>query len=272
VKGDASQLQQVVMNLVMNGAEAIGEERGAVTVKTWLKEADETWLRPVLPGTDLRAGKYVVLEVTDTGCGMNEATLTKIFDPFFTTKFTGRGLGLAAVQGIVRSHLGGLTVDTAPGKGSRFMVLLPLPKEPRPPLQEAKAQEDLLRGSGHLLLVEDDEVLRQSAQAVLESHGYTVTVACDGEEAVNIFSRAPYAFDLVFADLTMTVMNGEKLFQWLQIFRPGVPVILTGRFQSKTALPQLVGNGLVGFLQKPYTPDELGAKIKAALSGDATLR
>jgi PAS domain S-box-containing protein len=265
IEGDAGQLQQVIMNLVLNGAEAIGAAGGSVVVLIGPRQVDELCLRTVLAGSLLAAGRYTVLEVRDTGCGMDEATQAKIFDPFFTTKFSGRGLGLAAVMGIVREHRGALKVYSAPGQGSTFKVLFPVLTEPAPALRGDESAQSL-RGSGHILVADDEELIRTFAKAALEHFGYTVTLARDGREAVNLFDRSPDAFDLVFLDLTMPVINGEEVFRHLQTARPGLPVLLSSGYNENAAVRQFAGKGLAGFIQKPYSTRSLAERIKATLS------
>ena len=265
IEGDAGQLQQVIMNLVLNGAEAIGDAGGSVIVRTGPQEVDDLYVRAALPGWPLAAGRYAALEVHDTGCGMDEATQARIFDPFFTTKVKGRGLGLAAVIGIVRGHRGALRVYSAPGQGSAFKVLLPAFAEPSPSLREDESVRSL-QGSGRVLVADDEELIRTFAKAALEHFGYTVTLARDGQEAVDLFTRDPKAFDLVFLDFTMPVMNGEEVFRHLQIARPGVPVLLSSGFNETSAVRHFAGKGLAGFIQKPYSTRSLAERVKATLS------
>jgi two-component system cell cycle sensor histidine kinase/response regulator CckA len=265
VEGDAGQLQQVIMNLVINGAEAIGEDRGTVIVRTWMQDADDAYLQTAFSNSGLLSGRYVALEVNDTGIGMDAATVTKIFDPFFTTKFTGRGLGLAAVQGIVRSHHGALKVYSTSGVGTSFKILLPAAGA-SVLAAAGEALPDPLQGRGRVLVIEDDEMIREVAKRTMENYGYSVSVAGDGQEGIDVFARTPDAFQLVFLDLTMPVLNGEEVFQRLQAIRPGVPVLLTSGFNANTALRHFTGKGLAGFLQKPYTAAQLGEKVKAAIS------
>src|SRR5262245_42968841 len=170
VEGDSSQLQQLVMNLVINGAEAIGEGAGSVMVTTGVREVREEGERHAIPPTDIQPGRYVFLEVRDNGVGMDEHTLSKIFDPFFTTKFTGRGLGLAAALGIVRGHRGGMEVESAPGQGATFRVYLPVLTAADGAKRDASRGENL-SGTGMILFVDDEEVVRNVAQNALERYG-----------------------------------------------------------------------------------------------------
>ncbi len=265
IESDAGQLQQVVMNLVINGAEAIGEKGGTVIVRTGKQEADELYLRTMLTGLPLATGWYATLDVDDSGCGMDEMTQTKIFDPFFTTKLTGRGLGLAAVAGIVRAHRGALKVHSAPGQGSTFKIIFPIRPETAPSLPREKAAASL-QGSGRVLIADDEELIRTYATAALEHFGYTVTTARDGQEAVDLFARDPSAFDLIFLDLTMPVMNGQEAVRRLLALRPGIPVILSSGLNEALAVRHFAGDSLAGFIQKPYSTRSLGEKIKAILS------
>ena len=264
VEGDVSQLQQVIMNLVINGAEAIGNESGTVTVKTWIEDNDGHSLHTAVPSPNWTPGPSVALEVIDTGSGMNEETLSKIFDPFFTTKFTGRGLGLASVQGIIRRHHGTLEVSSTLGRGSRFRVLLPATSK-RGSFTAGEKPIDPLQGHGHLLVVEDDQEIRRFVLSVLEQYGYSVEMAHNGRQAVEIFARNPAAFQLVFMDLTMPVMNGEEALRHLRIIRPGIPILLTSGYDSNAAIRDLTGQGVIGFIQKPFTARKLAEKIKESL-------
>lgn len=272
VEGDPGQIQQVVMNLVMNAAEAIGEENGTVTVRTWLQEVDELYRKTVLAGSELSVGKYAVLEVHDTGSGMDEATMAQIFDPFFTTKKTGRGLGLAAVMGIVRSHKGALKVYSTPGQGTTFKFLLPASglKSTGPvviPAEGIRASE--IREN--VLIADDDDLIRGFASAALEHFGYQVVVARDGEEAIRLFQSAPDYFAVVIADLTMPHMNGEELFRRIQLLRPGTPVLLTSGYHEAAAIRHFAGKGLAGFMQKPYSAVDLAKKVRGVIDRAAKM-
>ena len=267
VQGDSGKLQQVFINLIINAAEAIGEKNGTVIARSGLQVADEMYLQSMFTGCDVQPGQFVLVEVHDTGCGMDEATQAKIFDPFFTTKFTGRGLGLAAVQGIVRSHGGALKVYSKPGEGSTFKLLLPVLPGDMVPIDDPEiASAEPLRGQGHLLVVDDDELIGRFAQNTLLHYGYSVNMARSGLEALEIFSRTPDAFRLVLLDLTMPCMSGEETYRKLRKIRPHVSVLLTSGFSEQAAVRHFAGKGLVGFIQKPYTARQLAEKVKAALS------
>jgi CheY-like chemotaxis protein len=270
IEADAGQIQQIVMNLVINGAEAIGEDRpGTVFLSTRTQDVDENYIRTAFPGENLPPGKYVSLEVHDTGCGMDRATMARIFDPFFTTKFTGRGLGLAAVMGIVRGHKGALRVYSTPGQGSTCKVLFPAAAAavPRPsvPIREAS----LSRGTETILVVDDEDIVRQAARNALERYGYTVRTAQDGAEAVEIFSREMDRIGLVLLDLTMPFMAGEETLAKLRAVSPDVRVLLSSGFNEVEAVRRFIGKGLAGFIQKPYSAVDLARRVRQALDEPA---
>jgi signal transduction histidine kinase/ActR/RegA family two-component response regulator len=261
--GDPSQIQQVIMNLVINAAEAIGPDcSGTVLVQTDVEQVNAGSFRGALVAENPVPGKYVYLEVRDTGCGIDQAELTKIFDPFFTTKFMGRGLGLAAVQGIVRGHKGMLKVDSVPGDGSTFRVLFPA-TEDAPVRPQPQMQPKDLTGTGTILVVDDEEIVRKVARNALESYGYTVILAENGQIAIDLFRGMADQFAAVLLDMTMPVMGGEETLRHLQRIHPRVKVILTSGYNEVDAIRRFTGAGLAGFLQKPYTAGRLAEKIKA---------
>ena len=265
VEADSAQLQQVIMNLVINGAEAIGDSVGAVIVRTWLQDADAAYIRTVFGNSELRPGKYVALEVHDTGSGMDEETRAKIFDPFFSTKFAGRGLGLAAVLGIIRGHNGAIKVYSAPGEGSTFKILLPAAGQSASELKSVDAAKPA-RGQGTILVVDDEEVVREFAKAALEHYGYRVLLANNGQQAVERFAAESPAIRLVLLDHTMPVMGGEEAFRRIRMIRSDVPVLLSSGFNESEALNYFSGKGLAGFLQKPCTVRQLVDKISGILN------
>jgi PAS domain S-box-containing protein len=262
IEGDSGQLQQLIMNLVINGAEAIGSETGVVTVSTRLREIDANYVRDNRAGDTIPPGLYVLLEVHDNGVGMDAATQARIFDPFFTTKFTGRGLGLAAVLGIVRGHKGALTVYSQPGSGTTFKVFLPVLTAPQPPA--AAVSDSEFRGQATILVVDDESVVRNTVKAALERYGYTVILADGGEQAVTILQEAEHAIALALLDMTMPTVSGEETLRRLLSIQPDLPVIATSGYNEVEALRRF-GDGLSGFIQKPFTPRRLAEKIRTVL-------
>ena len=248
VESDASQIQQLIMNLATNAGEAI-ESHGTVTITTSARHPDPE--------------HQVVIEVRDTGCGMDEATRARIFDPFFTTKFTGRGLGLAAVLGIIRSHNGSISVESTPGGGSTFTVVLPATALDVEPAQRDPQLE--LRGTGHVLVVDDEDLVRNMARTALERCGYTVELADDGLLAVQAVSARPAYFDVVLLDLTMPAMGGDEALTEIHAIRSDIPVILSSGLSDSEALRRFEHRGLAGVLQKPYTASVLARKVKQAI-------
>ncbi|MEX2262825.1 MAG: PAS domain S-box protein [Bryobacteraceae bacterium] len=262
---DPAQLQQLVMNLIINGAEAIGEgTNGTVLVATGVQDVEESYIAQTFAPGEIQPGRYVYLEVHDTGVGMDEETIAKIFDPFFTTKFTGRGLGLAAVLGIVRGHKGALKVYSAPGKGSTFKVLFPASEVETKEHVPGIAHGDLT-GTGTVLVVDDEEIVRRTAQNALERQGYKVLLASNGHEAVEVFREQGDEIVLVLLDLTMPVMGGEEAMRRLQSIRPRVSVLLSSGYNEVEAIRRFTGKGLAGFIQKPYSAGQLADKVKQAL-------
>lgn len=268
VEGDSAQLQQVFMNLAINAAEACDAESGVVTIVTAHEDVDESHARPAFGLPALQPGSYVSLKVTDNGCGMDEATVAKIFDPFFTTKFTGRGLGLSAVLGIIRAHKGTIRVDSGLGRGSTFQVLFPAaPKQSRRFPAEVPKTRTAPAGSGTILVVDDEEMVRKMARATLEHYGYDVVEAENGESAVGIFEDRSSAIHAVILDLTMPVMSGESTLNHLRRINPAVPVVLSSGFNEAEATRRFNGDELAGFLQKPYTALALAERVKVVLNG-----
>ncbi len=246
VLGDAVQLRQVLMNLVLNASEALGEEDGLVSVSAHAE------------------GGVVCLEVEDTGCGMDEATRARIFEPFFTTKFTGRGLGLAAVQGIVRGHGGRLEVDSRPGQGCRFRVYLPATGAPVP-AREAPAADAGWRGEGPVLVVDDDEQVRGVAAEMVRSIGFDPVQAGDGQEALAKVERGG-RYRAVLLDLTMPRLDGVETLERLRALDADVPVVLMSGYSGRELSERYAGRGLAGFLQKPFTCEALRESLYTALS------
>jgi len=267
IEADAAQMQQVVMNLVLNASEAIGEESGVITVATGVAERDRAYLQQARFNDALAEGCYVHLTVADTGCGMDAETQQRIFDPFFTTRFLGRGLGLAAVLGIVRSHEGAILVDSIPNKGTTFTVLFPVHREPAPVATAAgrEGEERRWRGSGTILFVDDEESLRTTGTRMLEHIGFHVLTADDGHQGVETFARHADEIICVVLDLTMPSMGGEEAFDGIRSVNPSIPVILCSGFSEEEYLSRFAGKGFAAFMHKPYRLADLVAAVKGAL-------
>jgi signal transduction histidine kinase len=266
VEGDRSQLQQLMMNLIVNGAEAIGNQRGIVRVHAGVQEVDREFLRRIPSAEDALPGTYVCVEVQDSGCGIAESIQPKIFDPFFSTKFAGRGLGLAAAQGIIRGHSGFITVDSVPGQGSSFHVFLPA-SERELPVPDSSAATGMPLTRGAILVIDDEPLVQQSIQLTLNRQDYTVLVAENAASGVETFRRMADQVSLVLLDMTMPDMSGEEALAQLQRIRPAVRVLLSSGFDETEANRRFHARGLCGFIQKPYTARQLLQKISAILRG-----
>jgi signal transduction histidine kinase/CheY-like chemotaxis protein len=270
IEADASQIQQLVMNLVINAAEAIPEERlGNVLVTTRTQHVDEHYLEQTLGAAEIGTGEYVALEVSDTGIGMTPETLKRIFDPFYTTKFAGRGLGLAATQGIVRGHKGAMRVYTTPGQGSTFKILFPamaVEQEPTKSTPAVVAQPGTR--SGTVLVIDDEEAVRRTAKASLERRGYDIILAENGTEGLQIFQALSSKISLVLLDLTMPGPGGEEVLRQIRTIKAETKVVLSSGYNEVEVIQRFTGKGLAGFLQKPYTSAALVEKINRVLRGD----
>jgi signal transduction histidine kinase/CheY-like chemotaxis protein len=260
VEADATQIRQIVMNLVINASEAIGEKSGVIAVTTGCMDCNKEYLKDVWLDENLTQGLYVYLEIADTGCGMDKETQAKLFDPFFTTKFTGRGLGMAAVLGIVRGHKGAIKVHSEPGKGTSFKILLPASGKPANVFNH-NSNENNWKGSGTVLLVDDEETVRGIGKEMLQEFGFTTITANDGREAVEIFKTTP-DISFVILDLTMPHMDGEQCFRELRQFKPDVTVIMSSGFSEHEVTQKFMGMGLAGFIQKPYKLSALKEAIQ----------
>jgi PAS domain S-box-containing protein len=263
IEADVAQLQQVIMNLVINGAEAIGDQQGTVLVSTGVQEVDALYASSLFAAEGLAPGQYVFLEVHDTGHGMHEDTKEKIFDPFFTTKFSGRGLGLAAVLGIVRSHRGAIKVYSSPGRGTTFKIFFPCAS--RPAVYEPRASSPTYRGHGLVLVIDDDAGVRSTMRRILTFFGFSVIDAEDGQQGAEVFAANAASVVLVLLDMTMPKMNGEETFRAIRNVRSDVPVILTSGYNEIEATRRVTSKGLAGFLEKPFTPRDLAAKLAKVL-------
>ncbi|MFN8391481.1 MAG: response regulator [Bdellovibrionota bacterium] len=264
---DSGQLRQVILHLVSNAADSLGEQPGSITLRTDLIQADRKLLSEMRLGEQLAEGQYVRLEVRDTGCGIPEDILERIFDPFFSTKFTGRGLGLAAVIGIVRSHRGALRVKSERGLGTAFELLFPLHEEKK---TEERTGSDPLPESDKrhtVLVVDDEEIVRNISREMLMRLGYEVIEAGGGLEAAEIYRAQKSKISLVLLDLTMPGLDGIQTLKLLTEIGDDVPVLVTSGYSEQEVSSRFAGmHNLAGFIQKPFNSPALKAKLQAITS------
>ena len=265
IEADDAQLRQVVLNLVINASEAMGEKEGKVSVQTRLRHVKPGELDNARFFTPGSKGDFVELEVADNGCGMDAETQEKIFDPFFTTKFTGRGLGLASVLGIVRSHSGILDISSRENEGTRFTVLFPASKTSQQPVKSASPERHLVDwlGSGKVLVVEDEEGVRQFAMRLLELLGFECIPAEDGKDGLDKYLRHENELRAVLLDLTMPRMNGAEVHNAIRAVNPEMPILLVSGYTS--AASATLEDPHTDFLQKPYQLSDLRLKMEQLL-------
>ncbi len=264
-EADATQIRQVVMNLITNASEALGEENGTITLRTGVMECDRAYLKETYLAEDLAAGTYVFLEVSDTGGGMDRETRERIFDPFFSTKFVGRGLGLAATLGIVRGHQGALEVDSTPGEGTVFRVLFPVSDANLPATSSAATSDAATNGDGTILVVDDEQIVLKIARRVLERAGYRVLTAEDGRQGLEVFRQHAPEISLVLLDLTMPQMSGDEAVRAMRSVKRDVRVLLSSGYNEPEATGDIAGPRLAGFIQKPYAAAALLQKVREVI-------
>jgi PAS domain S-box-containing protein len=271
IEADRAQLQQLVMNLVINGGEAIGDQSGTLTVRIRTEHFTERRIRPRTEGFPITTGDYVRIDVSDTGEGMNAETRNRIFEPFFTTKFLGRGLGLSAALGIVRGHRGAIGVRSEPGQGTTFTILLPVSRDVRRPDRTSGhvAIEDDSHGAGTILVADDEEGVRSLVASILEDAGYTVELAGDGGEAVERLRNLGDRVRLVLLDLTMPILGGAEAATELRRIQPHIPIIAMSGYGDIEVMQHFSQAGVDDFLPKPFSPDQLAAKVRDALTRGA---
>jgi CheY-like chemotaxis protein len=271
--GDPAQMRQVIMNLITNASDAIGDRPGRIVLTTGTMHVDAEYIATVSAAgdrlrqgsgesrrsgaeADVSPGEFVFVEVQDNGCGMDASTVQRIFEPFFTTKFTGRGLGMAAVLGIVRRHQGMIKITTAPDQGTTFRVLLPVACGPSEAPAPA-AGPPVVRAGARLLIVDDEAPVLRVAAEMLRRAGFAVQTASGGEEAITLATEPGGGFDAVLLDMTMPKMNGAETFRRLRALQPRVPVVLMSGYTSEEAFTRFGVEGLTGFVQKPFLPAAL---------------
>ncbi len=269
IRGDATQIRQTVMNIVINASEAIGERSGVITISTGAMECTDDYISRTLHAKDLKPGLYVYVEVSDTGCGMDRKTREHLFEPFFTTKFDGRGLGMAAVLGIIQGHKGAINIYSEPGKGTTFKILFPAIEDVEldsTDIGREKEEEFIL--SGNVLLVDDEETVRSVGKRMLERLGLTVITAVNGRQAVDIFTENKEEIALIILDITMPEMTGEEAYREIRRLSSDVAVIMSSGYTEQETSARFSGKGVNGFIQKPYTlgvlRERLGTLFDAA--------
>ncbi|MDJ0836239.1 MAG: response regulator [Acidobacteriota bacterium] len=264
IDGDVGQIRQVVMNLVTNAAEAMNSHKGEIKIVTSVGEYETSDLHEPYLDKELPSGTYVTCDVIDNGMGMKEETREKVFDPFFTTKFTGRGLGMAAVLGIIRGHQGAVKIYSEPDKGTTVRFFLPTTRRKMKAVKEVDAK--LWRGSGIVLLVDDDHMVRHLCMHMLEHLGFQVLVAEGGRRALQLFTEQGQNIVCVILDLAMPDMDGEETFRALRRIRENVRVLLASGFSEQEVAERFQGLGLSGFIQKPFQIKELAGKLNQILN------
>ncbi len=265
IEADRDQITQVILNLITNASEAIGDASGVIAVRIGTMLCDRAELSGGFIDEELPAGEYTCIEVTDTGAGMCSDTLSKIFDPFFTTKFTGRGLGLSAVLGIIRGHRAAITVSSEQGKGACFKLFFPAVNKKTDQPIKAPMPLPRWRGQGTILLVDDEDIVRETGAAMLESTGFQTLTASDGVEALTVFQGNRNQIDLILLDLTMPRMDGVETLAHLRKADSNIPIIVCSGYNETDVSEQFSGQELVSFLQKPFLLEELISKLKKVL-------
>jgi two-component system, cell cycle sensor histidine kinase and response regulator CckA len=267
--GDASQFRQVIMNLVMNASDALGEHEGVITITTGSKPFNRDQLSRGIFGDQMRPGEYVYLEVTDTGCGMDAATKAKIFDPFFTTKPGGRGLGMAAVLGIVKVHRGSIRVESTPGAGTTLTLVFPCGETTSAPAANPRAPVRV--GEGMILVVDDEEVVRNLTVRMVKSLGFQTREARDGQEAVEVVRRDGATLRAVLLDMTMPRLNGREAYAAIRKIVSNLPVLVMSGYSAAEVVTSFEDRHFVGFLQKPYSQLDLADALNALLNLRGTM-
>lgn len=271
VLGDTGQLQQVIMNLITNAAEAIGSEPGSILIATGVLDCDQELLSHSKLESKPPPGRYVYIDVTDSGCGMDAETQQRVFEPFYTTKFTGRGLGMSSVMGIIKSHNGAIFLYSGPGLGSTFKILLPAVEEQgaaaSADMTESVASEPQRTDAGTALVVDDEELVREVCMEYLNDMGMQTLGAADGREAVDIFRRNMNNITFVILDLTMPHMDGVATLHELRLLQPDVKVIISSGHATETAAKAFVNDKPDGYIQKPFQMGDLQEVISRAING-----
>ncbi len=266
INADVAQIQQIILNLVINSSEALDEKKGNIVISTSEIEYDSQDDSATLSYGEIKDVSCVCLDITDDGCGMDKETVDKIFDPFYTTKFTGRGLGLAAVQGIVRGHNGAIKIFSELDKGTTFKIFFPAIGKTAVDFRPIAEDNPGWTGSGIVLIADDEESVCNICKQMLEKWGFEVLIASNGKEALNVFREHSDIISLVLLDVTMPEMNGDEVLREIRLINPDIPVIMSSGYDEQEVVSRFEDNNLSGFVQKPYQSDMLRNAIRKAMT------
>ncbi len=266
IEANMTQIRQVILNLITNASESFEDKKGHIRIKTGCRWFNEQYFASTFIDNKLTAGDYVFLEVTDTGSGISKDIQNKIFDPFFSTKFSGRGLGLAAVLGIVKSHDGAISLTSNPGHGTRITILFRISKDEEQQAKGKKSGRSILDGSGTILVVDDEKDIQYVAQKHLESVGYNVLTASDGAEALRIYRDRSRDITLVILDMYMPGLGGNEVYQKLLKINSKIKVILCSGYEEQNTRKKFPANGLAGFIRKPFLRQELLSTVDKVIN------
>ncbi|MCK4806258.1 MAG: PAS domain S-box protein [Candidatus Aegiribacteria sp.] len=268
IMADAAQIRQILMNLITNASEAVGKASGVISITTGAMYCDSSYLNTTEPTMDISEHMYVYVEVSDTGCGMDNSVMGQLFEPFFTTKHTGRGLGLSSVLGIIRSHKGAIKVYSEPGEGTTFKVLFPVYDTNGSEYLNSSmgSIKEIWTGKGVILFADDEDTVLAVGRNMLEHLGFTVLSAEDGLQAVDLFRKNTKDIILVILDLTMPHLSGDEVYREIRRIHNDIPVIVSSGFSRKDVMHRFAGKHLAGFIQKPYRIEELSTVIKDVLT------
>lgn len=266
---DAGQIRQLVMNLMINASEAIGESQGSIMISLANAELKPEQTERDHLGKIIPPGLYLRLEVTDSGCGMDDETKRRICEPFFTTKFAGRGLGMSAALGIITSHKGALQISSKPGEGSTFRIYLPAEAKALSKETPRHISSTPWQGSGTILLVDDEPQLMQVAKLLLKALGFDVFEAANGREALELYRKNADYITMVVTDLGMPVMDGYELIRELKKLNPELPVIVSSGYGDVDVTSRIAAGDIAGFLGKPYIFDKMREVLKRVVDDHA---
>ncbi len=262
INADVLKLRQSLVSLIANAAEALGEKGGTISISTGAAYCDSAYLANAVLSKDNPAGLYVFVEVSDSGCGMSQDVMAKAFEPFFTTKPPQKGLGLSVLKENVQADSGAIFIESTPKRGTNIRLLYPVSQQFRADQDDAAKT---WRGTGTILVVDDEETIRAIAKDMLERHGFQVITAPDGREGVDLFKRYIADIAVVVLDMSMPNMCGQDALREMRYFRADVPVILSSGYPESDALEKFPGESFAGFIQKPYKTTDLITTLRNAL-------